>query len=49
MGIAIAAVPALVGSVAVAFGLLPPAYVPIAPLLGSVMAIGHARAIEGKR
>jgi Cu+-exporting ATPase len=49
VGIAIAAVPALVGAVAVAFGLLPPAYAPIASLLGSVMATVHARALEGKR
>lgn len=49
VGVAIAAVPALVGSVAVAFGLLPPAYAPIASLLGSVMATVHARALEGKR
>ncbi|MBK8253984.1 MAG: HAD-IC family P-type ATPase [Polyangiaceae bacterium] len=49
VGVAIAAVPALIGSVAVAFGLLPPAYAPIASLLGSVMATVHARALEGKR
>jgi len=49
VGVAIAAVPALVGAVAVAFGLLPPAYAPIASLLGSVMATVHARALEGKR
>ncbi|MEZ4296337.1 MAG: HAD-IC family P-type ATPase [Polyangiaceae bacterium] len=49
VGVAIAAVPALIGSVAVAFGLLPPAYAPIASLLGSVMATVHARSLEGKR
>ena len=48
-GVAIAAVPALFGAVAIAFGLLPPAYAPIASLLGSVMATVHARALEGKR
>lgn len=49
IGVAIAAVPALIGAVAVAFGLLPPAYAPIASLLGCVMATVHARALEGKR
>ena len=48
-GVAIAAVPGLFGCVAIAFGLLPPAYAPIASLLGCVMATVHARALEGKR
>lgn len=41
-GVAIAVAPALLGSTVIAFGLLPPAYAPIASLLGGVLAVLHA-------
>ncbi|APR83135.1 Lead, cadmium, zinc and mercury transporting ATPase [Minicystis rosea] len=41
--LAIAVVPALIGTAVVAFGLLPPAYAPLASLLGGAMAVLHAR------
>jgi P-type E1-E2 ATPase len=41
--LAIAVVPALIGAAVVAFGLLPPAYAPLASLLGGAMAVAHAR------
>ncbi len=49
VGLGIAAMPALIGAIAVAFGLLPPAYAPLASLLGGVMAVLHLRAIHRTR
>lgn len=49
VGLALAAVPALLGAVVVAFGLLPPAYAPLAALLGGATAVAHARAIDRER
>jgi P-type E1-E2 ATPase len=43
LGLGLAVVPALVGAGAIAFGLLPPAFAPIASLIGGVMAVAHAR------
>lgn len=48
-GLALAAVPALVGAAAVSFGILPPAYAPIASLLGGAMAALHVRALDRLR
>ena len=39
----------VLAAVAVAFGILPPAYAPIASLLGGVMAVMHARALDRLR
>lgn len=39
----IAVVPAVIGAAVIAFGLLPPAYAPLASLLGGAMAVVHAR------
>ncbi|MFT3766544.1 MAG: HAD-IC family P-type ATPase [Minicystis sp.] len=41
--LAIAVVPALIGAAVISFGLLPPAYAPLASLLGGAMAVAHAR------
>ncbi len=49
LGLTIAAIPALIGAIAVAFGLLPPAYAPLASLLGGAMAVLHIRAIHRTR
>jgi P-type Cu+ transporter len=49
VGLAIAVFPALVGAIAVAFGVLPPAYAPLASLLGGVMAVLHVRALDRVR
>lgn len=43
VGLGIAVVPALVGAGIISFGILPPAYAPIASLLGGVIAVAHAR------
>jgi Cu+-exporting ATPase len=43
VGLALAVVPALIGATAVAFGLLPPAYAPIASLLGGAMAVAYVK------
>ena len=43
LALGIAVVPALIGAAVVAFGLLPPAYAPLASLLGGAMAVTHAR------
>ncbi len=43
VGLGIAVVPALVGCVAISFGILPPAYAPIASLVGGAMAVAHIR------
>jgi Cu+-exporting ATPase len=43
VGLGLAVVPALIGAGAIAFGILPPAYAPIASLFGGVMAVVHAR------
>ena len=43
VGLALSVVPALIGAGIIAFGILPPAYAPIASLLGGAMAVAHAR------
>jgi Cu+-exporting ATPase len=43
--VALALGPALLGSLVAAFGLLPPAYAPLASLLGSAAALVHARSV----
>jgi Cu+-exporting ATPase len=43
LGLALVVVPALVGCVVIAFGILPPAYAPIASLLGAAMAVTHVK------
>ncbi len=43
LGLALAAVPALIGATAIAFGILPPAFAPIASLLGGAMAVAHVK------
>lgn len=48
VGLALTVVPALVGAGVVAVGLLPPAYAPIAALLGGIVAVVHARALDAK-
>jgi hypothetical protein len=40
-------VPALIGAGIIAFGILPPAYAPIASLLGGAMAVAHAKRSTG--
>jgi P-type Cu+ transporter len=45
VGLALAAVPALLGAAVVAFTVLPPAYAPIAALLGSAVAVIHVRSL----
>jgi Cu+-exporting ATPase len=49
VGLALAAVPAIVGALAVAAGLLHSTYVPIASLLGGVMGVMHGRALDRLR
>lgn len=48
-GFALAAVPPLVGAAIVGVGILPPAFVPLASLLGGAMGIAHSRAIDRLR
>jgi len=43
VGLGLAVVPALIGAGIIALGFLPPAYAPIASLLGGAMAVAHAR------
>jgi cation transport ATPase len=43
VALGIAVVPALLGSAIISFGILPPAYAPLAALLGGAMAVAHAR------
>jgi P-type E1-E2 ATPase len=43
VGLGIAVVPALIGCGIISFGILPPAYAPIASLLGGAIAVAHAR------
>jgi Cu+-exporting ATPase len=49
VGLALTVVPALIGAVAIAFGLLPPAYAPLASFLGGAMAVMHVRALDRMR
>jgi P-type Cu+ transporter len=49
VGFALAAVPAAIGAIAVSLGLLLPAYVPIASLLGGIMGVLHGRALDRLR
>src|SRR6185295_11449552 len=50
VGVALAVAPALLGSTVIAFGILPPAYAPIASLLGGVMAVAHVHgSLSGRR
>jgi P-type E1-E2 ATPase len=48
VGLALSLAPALVGAGVIAVGLLPQAYAPIASLLGGIMAVVHARALDAK-
>lgn len=48
VALALTVAPALVGAAVVAVGLLPPAYAPIAALLGGMVAVVHARALDAK-
>jgi len=48
-GFAITAVPPLAGAAIVGIGILPPAFVPIAALLGAAMGVVHSRAIDRSR
>ncbi len=43
VGLALTVVPALIGVGIISFGILPPAYAPIASLLGGAVAVAHAR------
>jgi Cu+-exporting ATPase len=43
VGLGLAVVPALIGAGVIAFGILPPAYAPIAALLGGAIAVAHAK------
>jgi cation transport ATPase len=43
VALGIAVVPALIGAAIISFGILPPAYAPLAALLGGAMAVAHAR------
>jgi Cu+-exporting ATPase len=46
VGFALAAIPPALGVLVVAIGILPPAFIPIAALLGGVVGVVHGRAIE---
>ncbi len=46
VGFALAAVPPALGVLVVALGVLPPAFIPIAALLGGAMGVLHGRAID---
>lgn len=48
VGLALTVAPALVGSAVISASVLPPAYAPIASLLGGVMAVVHARALDAR-
>jgi P-type Cu+ transporter len=48
-GLVLAVSPGVVGALAVAFGLLPPVFAPLAGLVGGVVATLHARAVGGLR
>lgn len=43
VGLGLAAVPALIGALAIAFGVLPPAYAPLASLLGAAISVAHVK------
>lgn len=45
VGVALSVVPALIGAAAASIGVLPPAYAPIASLLGGAVAVLHARSL----
>lgn len=45
----LAAIPPVLGVVVVAFGVLPPAFVPIAAFLGGLVGVIHSRTIEQRR
>ncbi|AUX19555.1 cation-translocating P-type ATPase [Sorangium cellulosum] len=48
VGLALSVAPALVGAAVVSALVLPPAYAPIAALLGGAVAVVHARALDAK-
>ncbi|WP_049949378.1 HAD-IC family P-type ATPase [Sorangium cellulosum] len=48
VGLALSVAPALVGAAVISAFVLPPAYAPIASLLGGVVAVVHARALDAK-
>jgi Cu+-exporting ATPase len=43
VGLALALVPGLIGATTIAFGILPPAYAPLAALLGGAMSVAHLK------
>jgi P-type E1-E2 ATPase len=43
VGLGLAVVPALIGAGVIAVGILPPAYAPVAALLGGAIAVAHAK------
>lgn len=49
VGFGISALPGAVGAAIVAVGVLPPAFVPIAALIGGVMAVFHSRTLDRLR
>lgn len=46
VGLGLAAIPAVIGVAIVALGILPPAFVPIASLLGGAMGVLHGRTLD---
>ncbi|NUO51847.1 MAG: HAD family hydrolase [Polyangiaceae bacterium] len=49
VGFALAAIPPVLGVLVVAIGILPPAFIPIAALLGGVVGVVHGRAIRDRQ
>lgn len=49
VGFGLAAIPAVIGVAIVALGILPPAFVPIASLLGGAMGVLHGRTLDRMR
>ncbi len=49
VGFGLAAIPAVLGTAIVALGILPPAFVPIASLLGGAMGVLHGRTLDRMR
>src|SRR5262249_14204082 len=43
VGLGLTVAPALIGAAVIAFGILPPAYAPIASLLGAAIAVAHVK------
>lgn len=49
LGLSLALAPALVGAISIAFGVLPPAFAPLASLVGAIVAVMHVRALDRLR